>query len=398
MYSLEFILDIIKSGVAEIISEEELKKLINEKKKINIKIGFDPTSKNLHLGHFLILNKLKQFQEFGHEINLIIGDFTAMIGDPSGRNNSRKPLKKEEIIKNYEDYSKQIFKILNPLLTKIYFNSFWLNELNLESLLEITNSINISKILERNDFKNRYNSNKPISISEFIYPLLQGYDSVFIESDIEIGGIDQKLNFTLSRELQKKQRQKPEIFILMPILTGIDGKNKMSKSLNNCINIKDSPYEIYCKTMSIPDNLMKEYFANLFFMSEEKYSEKFKFYENPMDIKKNLAYNIVSSLYNEEFAEKAKNDFNSFFTEKKILADTNFSLIETDLNENDILEILLKIKFIKSVSEFKRFVKFGSLKINKETIKKREFYLICDKEYVIQLGKFKVIRIILKKK
>lgn len=398
MNSLEYIFNIIKSGSSEIISESDLKHMLFKKKNLIIKAGFDPTSKNLHLGHFIILKKLRQFQDLGYFVYFIIGDFTAMIGDPTGRINSRKFLNKNEIINNYKSYSKQIFKILNPFLTKIYFNSLWLNELNINSLLNLMCSTNITKILERSDFKNRYNSNRSINMNEFIYPFLQGYDSVFIESDIEVGGIDQKLNFLLSRDLQKKYNQKPQSFIMMPILTGLDGNNKMSKSLNNCINFLDSPYDIFCKVMSIPDNLISEYFVNLFFLSKLDYLKKFEIYKNPMDIKKKLAYNIVSNLYNEKSAIKSEQDFVSFFSEKKILEDINVINLEVSLAKVLLFDVLYQINFITSISDFKRFLKFKSVKVNNIIIVDKKFFLESNNFYFIQIGKIKFIKIFLKKK
>jgi len=396
MCSIESIFNFIKSGASEIISEDELRLLIL-KKKLVIKVGFDPTTSDLHLGHVVILKKLRQFQNLGYCICFLIGDFTAMIGDPSGRSKSRKSLSKEDVMCNYKTYSEQIFRILDPLLTKIYFNSIWFNFFGINNLLDLISSTTLSRLLERNDFKVRYESNKPISINEIIYPFLQGYDSVFLESDIEVGGIDQKFNFLLSRDLQKKHNQKPQVSIMMPILLGIDGKNKMSKSLGNCINLSDDPYDVFCKVMSIPDFLMQDYFIHLSFLSKSEYFDMLNSYDNPMTLKIKLAVNIVSLLYNELLAEKSRVRFNDYFSKGLLSDDIEKLFLYVKSDKLLLFDILCEIKFLSTRSDFKRLLKFNSIRVDGIVVNDRCFYLNINNFYFLQVGKKKVVKIYLKK-
>ncbi len=396
--NIDTILNTIKLGVNEIISEDDLRNLILNKKDLIIKAGFDPTTEFLHLGHIVILKKLRQFQDFGYKIRFLIGDFTASIGDPSGKNTSRKHITKSVIIKNYKTYYNQIFKILNPSLTIIHYNSTWFNLLNIHSFIELSSLSTVSQLLERSDFKSRYNLNKSISIHEFIYPLLQGYDSVFLKSDIEIGGIDQKFNFLLARDLQKKYGQKPQVLIMMPILNGMDGKNKMSKSLENCININDNYYDIFCKVMSIPDSLMEEYFIYLGFLSDIEYKSFCVKLKNPMEVKLHLSFQIVSLIYDKILAEKAKDRFINFFSKRKIPDDIELVSINVLSSKILLYNILLKISFIKSYSDFKRFLKSGAIKVNGVVVSKRLFNLKIDQSYFLQVGKKKIIKVFFKKK
>lgn len=398
MYDLDYIFNAIKYGTDDIVSDEELKLLILKKKKIIVKVGFDPTTNNLHLGHCVILNKLKQLQDFGYGINIIIGDFTAMIGDPSGRNLSRKILTKEEIIFNYKTYNTQIFKILNPAFTKIYFNSSWFNFFGLDNLLKLMSCSTVSRILERSDFKIRNLSNKSINFNEFVYPFLQGFDSIFLESDIEIGGTDQKFNFLLSRDLQKRYNQKPQISIMMPILIGIDGKKKMSKSLGNCINFDDDNYNMFCKIMSIPDFLIKDYFLNLLSFNQDQYIEICLKYKNPMYLKMELAYRIVTLLHSNILADKAKTDFLNFVSKKNLPSDFLDTEIFIESNNIFLSDILIKIKFLTSNSDFKRHLKLGSIRVDGIQITDKNCILSVNKFYFLQFGKKKMMKIFLKKK
>lgn len=397
MYDLDYIFNSIRLNTEDMVSDEELKLLVSTKKRIVIKIGFDPTTNNLHLGHYIILKKLRQFQDFGYFITLIIGDFTAMIGDPSGRSSSRIKLSREEIILNYKTYNSQILKFLNPNLTKIYFNSLWFDFLGLKNLLELLSFSTVSRILERSDFKIRINSNKAINFNEFVYPFFQSFDSIFLESDIEIGGMDQKFNFLLTRDLQKKYFQKPQVIIMMPILLGIDGKKKMSKSLGNFINLNDDGYNMFCKIMSIPDFLIKNYFINLFFLTEEDYLNISNSFKNPMDLKLDLAYRVVSVLHSISLANKSKDDFLNFVSKKNIQSSCSDLDVYIDADNVYLFDILLKFNFLSSYSEFKRFLKFGSIKINGDQIFDKLYILYIDKFYFLQFGKKKILKFILKK-
>lgn len=397
MYDFDEAFKIIKSGVHEIVSEDELFYLISSKKDLVIKVGFDPTTSALHLGHVVILKKLRDFQKFGHKICFLIGDFTAMIGDPSGRGNSRKQINKDDVINNYKTYTEQIFKILDPGLTRIYFNSVWFNDFCLDSFIKLLSFSTVSRLLERSDFKLRYKECKPIGLHEFIYPLLQAYDSVFVKADIEIGGIDQKFNLLLGREIQKRFGEKQQVLIMMPILNGLDGKNKMSKSLGNSVNITDDFYDIFCKIMSIPDILMEEYFLFLGFLSVSEYKNFFLKNENPMFIKLNLAYRIVSLIYDKVLADKAKSMFINHFSQK-VFSD-GVETISLDIKCDFILlyDVLLSIKFLDSYSDFKRLLKQSAIKVNKSVICERLCSLASGKSYFLQVGKKKFVKIFLKK-
>ena len=320
-----------------------------------------------------------------------------MIGDPSGKNSSRKKLSKNEILLNYQTYSKQILKVLNPNRTKIYFNSTWFNLFNSYNFLELISLTTISRLMERNDFKIRYDANKPINVSEIIYPILQGYDSIFIQADIEIGGIDQKFNFLLARDLQKKYSQQSQILIMMPILVGLDGKNKMSKSLGNCVNLNDNAVEMFCKIMSISDVLMKDFYIYLFFLSEIDYFILLKNKNNPMFLKYDLAIRIVSLLHDVDSAINAQIYFNNRFSKKILTNDLDIVNYEINTNKIALYDALSMIKFISSKSEFKRMLKYKSLKINGNIIIDKMLFLNTNVSYLIQIGKKKLIKIVLKK-
>jgi tyrosyl-tRNA synthetase len=366
-----------------------------DKKKLIIKIGFDPTTENLHLGHLVLLRKLKSLQEMGFLVYIVIGDFTALIGDPSGRNLSRPILNKENIIKNYSNYIDQIKKFLIFEKTFVYFNSSWFNNFDFNNLMNIMLSTTVNRMLERSDFKIRFSTNKSICIHEFIYPLFQAYDSVFLNSDIEIGGIDQKFNFLLSRELQKKFFQREQTCLMMPILIGIDGKNKMSKSLNNSINLTDDFYDIFCKTMSIPDFLIDDYFINLSLLCEKKLFALKLIYKNPMDLKLHLSHNIVEIIYNLDKADIAKSMFIDFFSKKTFSSDLEVKNIYIDKEKISIYYILSKLNLINSYSEFKRFLKFGSIKLNNKVILDKNFELKVNILYFLKFGKKKFLKIFL---
>jgi len=387
-------LDIIKNNTCEIINEEKLRSLLSLKRPLRVKIGFDPTSSFLHFGHLLLLNKLRCLQKLGFRIVIIIGDFTAMIGDPSGKNKTRIQLTKKQIFDNYKTYKDQIFKILDNKMIDIYFNSNWFKFFILEDFIKLSSVITISRMLERNDFKDRYFTNEPISMQEFIYPLLQAYDSVYVKSDIELGGIDQKFNFLLAREVQKKFFLKSQVIIMMPILTGIDGIQKMSKSMNNYINIIDCPYDIFCKVMSIPDSLMKEYFV-LFDVLDLNLND---LENNPFKSKLYLAIKLVSMIYSENDALNSKSSFINQFSKRSIPGDIDSSIIYINNDKIRVLNLLKDSGLVKSFTEGRRMVKSKSVKSNGNVIEDFNFYFNCGFTYVLQIGRKKYMKINIKKK
>ncbi|HIH2763545.1 MAG TPA: tyrosine--tRNA ligase [Candidatus Azoamicus sp.] len=390
--NVDKILTILKFTSCEIISENEFYDLLTFKKELIIKIGFDPTTERLHLGHVVLLRKLRLFQDFGYTISFLIGDFTAMIGDPSGRSDVRNQITRDVIINNFKTYTQQVFKILNPNLTIIYFNSSWLDSLRITSFIKLMSTTTVSRLLERNDFKERYLLNKPIYLNEFIYPLLQAYDSVFMNADIEFGGIDQKFNFLLTRNLQKKFGYSSQVVIMMPILKGLDGKNKMSKSLQNCINIDDNFYDMFCKVMSILDALIKDYYVFLNFLTLPEYELLVSKTEDFMALKVDLAFKIVSLFYDTSLAEEAKLRFINYFSKKNVF--DNVVVTFFTIEESTILlsDFLVNFKFVFSHSEFKRLLKQGSIKVNSLIISDRTFCLEVNTHYFIKLGKKIVFR------
>ncbi|HIH2763223.1 MAG TPA: tyrosine--tRNA ligase [Candidatus Azoamicus sp.] len=394
--NVDKILTLLKFSSCEIISENELYDLLNSKKNLVIKVGFDPTTERLHLGHVILLRKLRLFQDFGYKISFLIGDFTAMIGDPSGRSDTRKQISRDIIVKNFKNYNKQVFKILNSDMTTIYFNSSWLKNLSVNSFISLMSNVTVSRLIERNDFKSRYLMNKPIYLHEFVYPLLQAYDSVFMNADIEFGGIDQKFNFLLARNLQKKFGYTSQVSIMVPILRGLDGKNKMSKSLNNCINIDDDFYDMFCKVMSIPDFLVKDYYIFLDLVTLSEYESLIVNLSNVMMLKLDLAFRIVSLFYDDVFAEKAKTKFINIFSKKNVFYDIDVTFFSIAAYNILLSDFLVKFKFILSYSEFKRLIKYGSIKINSLVVFDRNFILEINTDYCIKLGKKSYFKIFLR--
>jgi len=394
---IDYKINIIKSNTAEILPKSELFFLLSENREVRVKIGFDPTASNLHLGHVVLLKKLKEFQQLNYKICLIIGDFTAMIGDPSGRSNVRESLTEKQVYQNYSTYCDQIFNILDPNLTEICYNSLWFNFFKLGKFIYILSKFTVFRMLERNDFKNRFNKNKVINIHEFIYPILQAYDSLFIDADIEIGGIDQKFNLLLGRELQKKSKKNGQIIVMLPILRGLDGDKKMSKTFENHININDDFYNMFCKIMSIPDKLMKEYFLLIGILLDCEY----KFLESkkkPFNMKLNLAFKIVSLFHGSYLAFKAQKKFLFFFSNRQIPTDLKtLDLLVTNF-KSFLSDVLMKVEFISSISEFKRLLRQKAIKVNAVVVTKRDFFLLSDMIYILQVGKRKIVKIFLKKK
>ncbi len=391
-------MNLIKKGAEEIITEQELIDKIKRKKIIKVKAGFDPTAPDLHLGHTVLIQKLKHFQDCGHEVYFLIGDFTGMIGDPSGRSETRKPLTEEEVKKNAETYKEQIFKILDEKKTKIVFNSHWLGKLTAVDIIKLCSKYTVARMLERDDFANRFKNNIPIAIHEFIYPLLQGYDSVALEADIELGGTDQKFNLLVGRHLQRYYGQEPQCILTMPILEGLDGKQKMSKSLGNYIGINEPPNEMYGKLMSISDELMIRYYELLSDISYEDFIKLKEGIKNgtihPMDAKKKLAFEIVSRFHGYSKAKEAEEYFIKVFSKKEIPVD-EIPTIEVNINSDKIwiCQLLKDTKMASSTSEARRLIKQGALKIDGEKITNESLELEKGFEGVIKLGKKRIKKV-----
>jgi len=389
-------LEIFKRGTCEIITEKELFERLKEKRPLRIKAGFDPTAPDLHLGHTVLIEKMRQFQLMGHEVIFLIGDFTGMIGDPSGKNETRKPLSKEEVLENAKTYKEQIFKILDPKKTKIVFNSDWMSEMKAEELIKLAAQYTVARMLEREDFKQRWQNQNPISIHEFLYPLIQGYDSVVLKADVELGGTDQRFNLLVGRELQKAYGQKPQVIIMMPLLEGTDGIKKMSKTLGNYIGITEPPLEMFGKLMSISDELMLRYYELLSHIEIEELNLLKKEMKegkiNPKQAKINLAKEIVSRYWGEEEAEKAKKEFERIFS-KKLLPE-NIPEIIIDWNGKDVWlpKVLKQTGLCKSTSEAIRLIKQGGVSLNGKKIIDTE-YKVSKGEHIIKIGKRRFLKI-----
>lgn len=399
-------LEIILQGTQDVLLVEELrgiiKESVSEQKPLIVKLGLDPTAPDIHLGHTVVLNKLRQFQDLGHRAVLIIGDYTARIGDPSGRSTLRPSLSPDEIENNAKTYMEQAFKILDSEKTQIVKNSQWLEDLKFSEILNITSRFTIARMLEREDFKNRFASNLPITIMELLYPLMQAFDSVSIKSDVELGGTDQRFNLLMGRELQKEYGQKPQIAITMPILTGTDGVQKMSKSLGNYIGVSEDPREIFGKVMSIPDELMSDYFKLLTRIPESELNKIEKDIENdkvnPSLIKRKLARMIVTNLYNSDEAEASETYFNKLFKEKLIPEDIKlYTVNKKDFITNKIklVQLLTASRLCSSNSESRRAIMQGGVKLDGKKITdiNKEIFLDEIDSKIIQKGKRAFIKI-----
>ena len=389
-------IDIIKKGTDEIINEELLVKKLQSSKPLVIKAGFDPTAPDLHLGHTVLLNKVRQFQDLGHTVIFLIGDFTATIGDPTGKTELRPVLSNAEVLKNAETYKSQVFKILDQNKTMIKFNSEWLAKLSAAELINIIGSYSVARMLERDDFKKRFKTNKNISIKEFIYPILQGYDSVALNADVELGGTDQKFNLLMGRYFQSinnpDKEDAKQVVITLPLLEGLDGFKKMSKSLNNYIAIDDSPKEMFGKIMSISDDLMWRYYEILSSISNKELNIlKSKAVEdklNPRDIKFDLGVEIVTRFHNKKEAEKSKNDFLAVFQKNKNPDD--IELVE--VKAMPLPNLLKHIGFVSSTSEARRLISQKALKINEKTVNSIDEEL-PNGQHLLKLGKKKFIKV-----
>lgn len=399
MKSVEEQLKIIKKGTLDIINEEELikklEKSINNNKPLKIKLGLDPSAPDIHLGHTVILRKLKQLQDLGHEIIIIIGDFTGKIGDPTGKSKMRKSLSDEEVLQNAKTYEEQVFKILDKEKTTIKFNSEWLSKLTFEDVLQLTQYTTVARMLEREDFRLRFENQRPIYLNEFFYPLMQAFDSTAIEADIEFGGTDQRFNLLSGRTLQKEIGKEPQVVIMMPLIEGLDGKNKMSKTLGNYIGIYESAKSKYQKVMEIPDELIVKYYTLLTDVSDENIKEvKSKLKDeniNPRDIKMDLAREIVSLYHTAEEVDQAEERFKMIFQMGQKPKDID--TINAEKENFDLIQIVVDKGLVSSKSEFRRLLAQGGVKINDKKITKEEF-LPKEGEFVVQIGKKKFIKII----
>ena len=398
MISTKKAIELISRGAEEVLIEEELKKKLDSGKRLNIKAGFDPTAPDLHLGHTVLINKLRQFQTLGHQIIFLIGDFTGIIGDPSGKSATRPPLSAEEVKENANTYQEQIFKILDPDLTKVVFNSSWMNKMNAADLIRLASHHTVARMLERDDFDKRYKSNQPISIHEFLYPLIQGYDSIALNADVELGGTDQKFNLLVGRQMQEVHGKSPQVVITMPILEGLDGNQKMSKSLGNYIGIDESAKEIFGKIMSISDTLMWRYFELLSFkdLGEiEQYKKQVETGANPRDIKFELAEEIVTRFHNSKSAQDAKNDFVKRFSNNAIPDVIDEIEIKIDPEGISFANILKEAGLVSSTSDAHRMIKQAAVKIDGERVEDGKQILQEGFSAVIQVGKRKFAKILL---
>ncbi len=391
--------DELKRGSDEILLEDELLEKLKQGKPLKIKAGFDPTAPDLHLGHTVLINKLRQFQQQGHEVIFLIGDFTGMIGDPTGKNVTRKPLTKEDVLANAETYKEQVFKILDPAKTRVEFNSTWMEKLGAAGMLKLASRQTVARMMERDDFKKRYAGGQAIAIHEFMYPLVQGWDSVALESDVELGGTDQKFNLLMGRELQKSEGQRPQTVLMMPLLEGLDGVQKMSKSLNNYIGITDSPTEMFGKIMSISDVLMWRYFELLSFKAIdviEGYKNDVAAGKNPRDVKIDLAKELIARFHDEDAAQAAHQEFINRFQKGALPDDMPELEISTENGEIAIANLLKEASLVASTSEGMRMIKQGAAKLEGEKITDNKLMVAAGTTAVFQVGKRKFARITVK--
>jgi tyrosyl-tRNA synthetase len=393
--NIEKQIEIFGRGAVDLISVDDLRRKLETAQKkgrpLAIKYGADPSARDIHLGHTVPLRKLRELQELGHEVLFLIGDFTAMIGDPSGRSETRTMLTREDIEENARTYQDQVFRILDREKTKVVYNSEWLNLLKPYDFLQLTSKYTVARILERDDFKNRFEHDKPITILEFLYPLLQGYDSVVLKCDVEIGGTDQKFNLLVGRELQRDYHQQPQVIITLPLIEGTDGVQKMSKTFGNSINLNDSSRDMFGKIMSIPDNLIVKYFTYLTalpFEELERIQADLKNERvNPRDVKMGLAEDIVSFFYNSEEAHRAREEFNRVFRDKGLPDDIDcFELTKAHI---DLVNLLAVHRLVKSKGEARRLISQGGVKINGQQVTDVNHVLKIKKEVLIQCGKRK---------
>lgn len=385
-------LELIRRGADEILVESELVERLKSGRPLRVKAGFDPTAPDLHLGHTVLINKLRHFQELGHHVLFLIGDFTGMIGDPSGKNATRPPLSREQILENAKTYKEQVFKILDPEKTEVCFNSTWMNELGSAGMIRLASHYTVARMLERDDFAKRYGNGQPIAVHEFLYPLCQGYDSVALRADIELGGTDQKFNLLVGRELQKDYGQMPQCVLTVPLLEGLDGVNKMSKSLGNYIGIAESPREIFGKTMSVSDELMWRYFDLLSFRSSAEITALKKEAEagrNPRDIKVMLAQELVTRFHSAKDAADALEEFEARFRQGVLPDDMPEHEIVCGTDGIGLVQLLKNIGLTASTSEAMRMIDQGAVRLNGERVEDKGLVLGEAGRIVLQVGKRK---------
>jgi tyrosyl-tRNA synthetase len=395
MNQLETI-EIIKRGAQELLIETELKQKLALGRPLRIKAGFDPTAPDLHLGHTVLLNKMRQLQDLGHHALFLIGDFTGMIGDPTGKNTTRPPLSREQVLANAQSYRDQVFKVLDPEKTEVVFNSTWMDKFSAVDLIRLAATHTVAQMLERDDFSKRYKGNQPIAIHEFIYPLVQGYDSVALKADIELGGTDQKFNLLMGRELQKHFGQPSQCVLTMPLLEGLDGINKMSKSLGNYIGVTDTPQDMFGKIMSISDDLMWRYFELLSFRSLAQianWSEEVEQGRNPRDIKVLLAQEIVARFHTQKAAEDALAEFEARFQKGVLPDDMPEITIDSTAGHIGIAQLLKQAGLVASTSEAMRMIDAGAVKLDGEKVSDKALQLKGGTVVVAQVGKRKFARI-----
>lgn len=399
-------LAVIKRGVAEIVPLDELVEKLNRSvatgAPLKVKLGLDPTAPDLHVGHTVVLHKLRQFQELGHTIQLLIGDFTGRIGDPTGKSETRKQLTEEDVKRNAKTYVEQFAKVMDVSKLQVYYNSQWLAAMNFADVVKLAANVTVARMLERDDFSKRYHSNQPISIHEFFYPLMQGYDSVALESDVELGGTDQKFNLLMGRQLQKEYGQEQQIAITMPILEGLDGVQKMSKSLGNYIGISEAPQEIYGKTMSVPDELMLKYYELVTNISNEELKALREGLENgtvhPRDAKMNLAKLFVTMFHGPEAAEEAEEHFKRVFQQRALPTDIPEVKLSSEVMENNsiwIAKLLVELGLTSSTGEARRMIQQGGVKINEEKIEDVQAQILVTEGMVVQVGKRKFAKVLM---
>ena len=387
-------ISIIKRGTDEILTEADLKKKLDSGKQLTIKAGFDPTAPDLHLGHTVLINKLRHFQDLGHKVVFLIGDFTGQIGDPSGKNKTRPTLTKEEVVENAKTYEQQVFKILKKELTEVRFNSEWCKDLGAEGLIGLASRYNVARMLERDDFNKRYSSNQSIAIHEFLYPLVQGYDSVALKADVECGGTDQKFNLLVGRELQRSFDQEPQVVLTVPILEGLDGVNKMSKSLNNFIGVDEAPNEMFGKVMSISDTLMWRWFELLSFLSDSEIISLKKSVDagtNPRDVKFLLAIEIVDRFHGDGEGENCKNAFLKRFQKGALPDDIDEVEYAIDGESIPLVNLLKETGMVASTSEAARLIKQGGVKIESQKVDDPKQKIELGTKQVYQVGKRKFL-------
>jgi tyrosyl-tRNA synthetase len=392
-------IETIRRGCDELIVEEELVRKLATGRKLHVKLGLDPTAPDLHLGHTVVINKLRHFQDLGHQVQFLIGDFTGMIGDPTGKNQTRPPLSREQILANAQSYRDQVFKILDPERTQILFNSEWSDKLGAEGMIRLAARYTLARLLERDDFSKRFRSSQPIAIHELLYPLMQGYDSVAMKADVELGGTDQKFNLLVGRELQKQYGQEPQIIITMPLLEGLDGKEKMSKSLGNYVGIAEPPQEIFGKLMSISDTLMWRYVELLSFeptATVRKWKEEVAAGANPKDVKVRFAREIVARFHGAGAADRAEAEFEQRFRHGQMPDDIPEVVLHAGDKPLSIAQVLKQSGLSASTSEAVRLLEQGGVRLDGERVGDNALRLSAGRSFVLQVGKRKFARVTLK--